>query len=356
MTSWQKLVKKSVSRPGELAGLEGIDTGTLAEVCRVYPMLVNPYYLRLIRSADDPLGKQAIPHRLELLDDTGLIDPLDEENLSPVPNLVHKYPDRVLFLVSSRCAMYCRFCTRKRKVGRPEMAVTGETVRAGLDYIRKRKEIREVLLSGGDPLMLGDRELNAILEALRAIGHVEVIRIGTRIPCTLPMRVTSKLVAVLKKYHPLYINTHFNHPAEITPEAALACSRLADGGIPLACQTVLLRGVNDDREIIRDLMYRLLQIRVKPYYLFQADLVRGADHFRTPVAQGLDIMRYLIGRVSGMAIPTFALDAPGGGGKIPLTPEYITSLDENSLEFLTCRGIPCSYPNPLSTEKQVVTV
>ena len=344
MTSWQKLVKNSISRPDKLPGFAGIDPD-LVRVCSVYPMRVNPYYLGLIRKVNDPLWRQAIPDIRELQDSTGLDDPLNEENLSPVPNLVHKYPDRVLFLVSSQCAMYCRFCTRKRKVGRREMEINGKTIAAGLEYIEKNKTIREVLLSGGDPLMLTDGQLDKILAALRRIRTVEVIRIGTRIPCTLPMRVTRNLVATLKKYHPLYINTHFNHPAEITSEAASACCRLAEAGIPLSCQTVLLKGINDDRETIRELMCRLLQIRVKPYYLFQADLVRGADHFRTPIATGLDIMRYLIGRVSGMAIPTYALDAPGGGGKIPLTPNYIKSLDANSLEFLTCGGTPCSYPN-----------
>ncbi|MDW7774107.1 MAG: KamA family radical SAM protein [Desulfobulbaceae bacterium] len=350
-TSWQKLVKNSISRPEQLSGFPGIDREMIAAVSRVYPMRVNPYYMGLIRQAGDPLWRQAIPEIRELQDQTGMEDPLDEENLSPVPNLVRKYPDRVLFLVSSRCSMYCRFCTRKRKVGRREMVIDDKTIGAGLEYIKEHKEIREVLLSGGDPLMLDDERLERILRALREIKSVEVIRIGTRIPCTLPMRVTRKLAGILKKYHPLYINTHFNHPAEITPEAALACTRLADAGIPLACQTVLLKGVNDDREIIRELMCRLLQIRVKPYYLFQADLTRGADHFRTPVATGLEIMRHLIGRVSGMAVPTFALDAPGGGGKIPLTPGYVTSLDENSLDFLTCQGNACSYPNPISEDR-----
>ncbi|MDH3328539.1 MAG: KamA family radical SAM protein [Desulfobulbaceae bacterium] len=345
MTSWQKLIKNSISHHDQLSRFPGIDQKEIAEVCRIYPMRVNPYYMELIQQSGDPLWRQAIPDIRELLDQTGLDDPLDEENLSPVPNLVHKYPDRVLFLVSSQCSMYCRFCTRKRKVGRKEMVIDDKTIAAGLAYIQKNKEIREVLLSGGDPLMLTDVQLEKILQAVRRINTVEVIRIGTRIPCTLPMRVTRKLASMLKKYHPLYINTHFNHPAEITPESTLACSRLADAGIPLACQTVLLKGVNDDKLIIQELMCKLLQIRVKPYYLFQADLTRGADHFRTPVETGLEIMRYLIGRISGMAVPTYALDAPGGGGKIPLTPDYISSLDENSLEFLTYQGTPCSYPN-----------
>jgi len=349
MISWQKLLGDSISDPAELPELPRETVEEIEEVARVYPMRINPYYLRLMRQAGPAISRQAVPDIREIRDDTGMADPLDEENLSPAPNLVHKYPDRVLFLVSGQCAMYCRFCTRKRKVGRPEMAVSDSTIRAGLDYIEKNRQVREVLLSGGDPLLLGDRYLEKILRSLRRIPHVEVIRIGTRVPCTLPQRVTAGLAAMLRKYHPLYINTHFNHPAEITPEASGACAILADAGIPLGCQTVLLRGINDDKEIIRDLMCRLVRIRVKPYYLFQADLARGTDHFRTPIDTGLAIMRHLIGRTSGLAVPTFAVDAPGGGGKIPLTPEYIRSLDEQSLRFTNYQGLPCSYPNPSKT-------
>lgn len=345
MSSWQKIVGKSISRPEQLPGLTQEERETIRKVCKTYPMRINPYYMQLIQDIGEPLWRQAIPDIKELQCSKGMEDPLDEENLSPVPNLVHKYPDRVLFLISSQCSMYCRFCTRKRKVGRHTMQINDATIAAGLDYIKNNKQIREVLLSGGDPLMLSDAKLETILQAVRKIPSVEVIRIGTRIPCTLPMRITKKLASILKRYHPIYVNTHFNHPAEITPEATLACNRLADAGIPLACQTVLLKGINDDKQVISDLMYKLLQIRVKPYYLFQADLTLGADHFRTPIETGLEIMRHLIGNVSGMAIPTFALDAPGGGGKIPLTPDYIQSLDENSLDFLTRSGCPCSYPN-----------
>ncbi len=345
MTSWQKLIKNSITHPDQLSRLVDVDPGEIEEVCSIYPMRINPYYMGLIQQTGKSLWRQAIPDILELHDETGMEDPLDEENLSPVPNLVHKYPDRVLFLVSSQCSMYCRFCTRKRKVGRKEMVIDDESIRAGLDYIKKNRAIREVLLSGGDPLMLNDNRLEQILNAVREINSVEVIRIGTRIPCTLPMRVTKKLVAMLKKYHPLYINTHFNHPAEITQEAELACSKLADGGIPLGCQTVLLRGVNDNKHIMQELMCKLLKLRVKPYYLFQADLTRGADHFRTPIESGLEIMHHLIGRISGMAVPTYAVDAPGGGGKIPLTPEFITSLDDNTLNFLNYLGKPYTYPN-----------
>lgn len=346
MTSWQKIVKNSISSSEKLAFFPGADPDEIDEVANIYPMRINPYYMNLIREAGDPLWRQAVPDIREIHDNTGMVDPLDEENLSPVPNLVHKYPDRALFLISNQCPMYCRFCTRKRKVGQPEMIINDATIGNGLDYLAKNRQIREVLLSGGDPFMLTDHRLEQILKCLKNIPSIEIIRIGTRVPCTLPMRITKKLAAMLKKYHPIYINTHFNHPAEITAQAARACSMLADAGIPLGCQTVLLEGVNNDSETIRELLLKLLRIRVKPYYLFQADLTRGTDHFRTPIEDGLKIIRSLIGYISGMAIPTFALDAPGGGGKIPLTPQYIQSLDDALLHFTNYHDLPCTYPNP----------
>ena len=335
-----------VSTPEQLAVELGIAVEPLQAVHRVYPLRISRSYLQLIKQVGVPLWRQAVPDIRELDDQTGMEDPLDEENLSPVPGLVHKYPDRVLFLVSSECAMYCRFCTRKRLVGRPEMRITDETIAAGLAYLRRTPAISDVLLSGGDPLMLTDRRLERILQELRAIPTIVTIRIGTRIPCTLPARVTPELAAMLKRHHPLYINTHFNHPAEITPEAAQACERLADVGIPLGCQTVLLRGVNDDAETIRQLMQALLKIRVRPYALYQADLTRGTAHFRTTIETGLAIMRRLIGHTSGMAVPTYALDAPGGGGKIPLTPDYVERLGK-TLAFKSYTGALCSYPNEI---------
>ena len=341
-----KSSKTFLTTPEQLAQALGIPVEPLKAVHTVYPLRVSAYYLDLIKKTGLPLWRQAVPDIRELTDTVGLIDPLDEENLSPVPGLVHKYPDRALFLVSSECAMYCRFCTRKRKVGKPEMVINDATIAAGLDYLRRTPTISDVLVSGGDPLMLSVARLEQILKSLRAIPSIATIRIGTRIPCTLPMRVTPKLVAMLKKYHPLYINTHFNHPAEITPEAEQACTRLADAGIPLGCQTVLLRGVNDSPEILRELLYHLVRIRVKPYYLFQADLTKGTSHFRTTIDSGLALMRQLIGHVSGLAVPTYSLDAPGGGGKIPLTPDYIKQLGA-TLDFATYRGDPCSYPNEI---------
>lgn len=339
---WQTLLKNSITTPAALGSRFGFDSGPLRAVAERYPMRINPYYLNLIKKKGDPFWLQAVPDEQELHDMVCMPDPLGEEHLSPVPNLIHKYPDRALFLVHSQCAMYCRFCTRKRKVGTGDMVITRETIDAGLDYLRKTPEVRDVLVSGGDPLLLSDERLESILKSLRRIPSIEIIRIGTRAPCTLPMRVTTRLATMLKRYHPLYINTHFNHPDEITPEAALACSRLANAGIPLGCQTVLLRGVNDDPRIIKRLMHGLLRIRVKPYYIFQGDMTEGTDHFRTPINKGLAIMKSLIGHTSGMAVPKFAVDAPGGGGKIPLQPDYVHHLGAN-LVFSNFRGDICSY-------------
>ncbi len=343
MKTWRDILNSSIHTSAALNAHFKSEHTSIDRVIATYPMRINEYYLNLIQREGDALWKQAVPDAAELEDPVCVEDPLDEENLSPIPNLVHKYPDRVLFLISSQCAMYCRFCTRKRKVGTNRMAITPQTIEAGLEYIRRHPQVREVLLSGGDPLLLSDTRLDSILSCLRAIPSVQVIRIGTRVPCTLPMRVTPALAALLKKFHPLYINTHFNHPAEITPESSAACALLADAGIPLGCQTVLLKGVNDCPEIMRDLLLKLLQIRVKPYYLFQTDLTAGTNHFRTPTATGIAIMRSLIGHVSGLAIPTYALDGPGGKGKIPLTPDYI--LDRgNDLIFENYRGERCTYP------------
>lgn len=343
MEPWQIILQDSITTLDDLKKHLDCDCTALGDVIANFPMRINPYFLNLIQSPGDPIWKQAIPDVAELHDGVCAIDPLGEEELSPVANLVHKYPDRVLFLVSSQCAMYCRFCTRKRKVGTDRMRISAATLAAGYDYLRNHPEIREVLLSGGDPLLLTDDMIGTILENLRAIPSIEIIRIGTRVPSVLPMRITNKLIGILKAHHPLYINTHFNHPLEITEEAAAACTRLADAGIPLGCQTVLLKGVNDSAETMRKLMQALLRIRVKPYYLFQADLTRGTNHFRTTTATGIAIMRSLYGHISGMAVPTFALDAPGGKGKIPLTPQYIRR-NGNTLIFENYQGDVCTYP------------
>ncbi len=351
METWQKMLQASITRPAEVTSRFGIDPAPLEEVVERYPMRITPYYLRLIKEVGDPIWRQAVPDVDELRDSACCDDPLEEENQSPVPNLVHRYPDRVLFLVSSTCAMYCRFCTRKRKVGCEEMAITGETIAAGIDYIRKHSEIRDVILSGGDPLLLSDEKLDGILSALRAIPHVEIIRIGSRIPVVLPQRITHNLVRVLRKYHPLYLNTHFNHPDEITEVSAQACARLADAGIPLGNQTVLMRGVNDDPLVMRRLMQKLLSIRVRPYYIYQADMVQGTDHFRTSVEEGLAVVQGLRGHTSGMAVPAYVIDAPGGGGKIPLLPDYLQSLG-TEVVLKNYLGDTYRYPNPASQVKE----
>jgi lysine 2,3-aminomutase len=343
MEPWQIILQNSIITLDSLQEHLDCDSNALPKVIANFPMRINPYFLKLIQSPGDPIWKQAVPDIAELSDSVCEDDPLDEENLSPVPNLVHKYPDRVLFLVSNKCAMYCRFCTRKRKVGTNKMNISPKTLIAGYDYLRQHPEIREVLISGGDPLLLLDKEIAEILKCLRSIPSIEVIRIGTRVPSVLPMRITNELVTILKSYHPLYINTHFNHPNEITEESSLACTMLADAGIPVGCQTVLLKGVNDDAETLKKLFLGLLRIRVKPYYLFQADLTKGTNHFRTSTATGIAIMRQLYGHISGMAIPTYALDGPKGAGKIPLSPEYILHKGETLL-FENYKGKVCSYP------------
>ena len=345
MNQWQALLNRSITQPGQLTSFWETDVKAMHRVIKIYPMRVNPYYLSLIKQPGDPIWRQAIPDSMELSDTVCMEDPLDEENLSPVPNLVHKYPDRALFLVHNQCAVYCRFCTRKRKVGTKNMPVSMKTINAGLDYLRQSVAVKDVLVSGGDPLLLEDDKLDYILSHLRAIKHVDIIRIGSRVPCTLPIRVTKKLAATIKRHHPLYINTHFNHPDEITPAVATACCRLADAGIPLGSQTVLLKGVNDDPEIMKQLLYKLLRIRVKPYYLFQADMTKGTNHFRTSIEKGLEIMHNLIGHISGMAVPTFAVDAPGGGGKVPLLPNYINHMGSRLVLRNYC-GVTYTYDNP----------
>lgn len=299
------------------------DTTGLTTVASVYPFRASSSYASLIGQPDDAIWRQCVPDTRELDDDGQLPDPLAEATLSPVPGLIHRYPDRAVLIVSNCCPVYCRFCMRKRHIGHGDAPPGRDAMDRALAYIAATPAIRDVILSGGDPLMLDDDSLGHLLSRLRAIGHVAIIRIGTRIPVTLPERVTSELCGLLKRFHPLYINTHFNHPAEITPESSRACGMLADAGIPLGNQTVLLRGVNDDIEIMRGLMTGLLRVRVKPYYLHQMDLVRGTAHFRTPLSTGLEIIRALRGHVSGMAVPHFVIDLPGGKGKVPIMPDPV---------------------------------
>ena len=334
---WRRMLSESITRGTDLPPSFDLNAADVQSVTERYPMRINSYYLGLIKHKGDAIYRQCVPDIREIADIKGFEDPLNEEGASPVPGLTHRYPDRVLFLISGRCAVYCRFCNRKRKVGRPFM-VTKKSVQGGLDYIRNHLEIRDVLLSGGDPLLLNNRQLYLILKELREIPHVEIIRIGTRVPCTLPQRVTTHLAGMLKKFHPLYIHTHFNHPDEITKDAAIACARLADQGIPLGCQTVLLRGVNDNPLVIRELMQKLLTIRVRPYYLFQADQARGTSHFWTPLSRGLEIIAGLQGHTSGLCVPHFAVDLPGGGGKIPLVPDYVLGKENETLLIRDYQG------------------
>lgn len=340
---WRKLLSESIETAEALRQWLGRDIPRIEETIRRFPMRINPYYLSLIKAQGDPLFRQCVPDPKELELGQGLADPLEEERHSPVPGLTHRYPDRVMFLISNECAVYCRFCNRKRKVGR-QGVVTKRTIKEGLSYIKAHKEVRDVLLSGGDPLLLETSELENILRSLREISHVEIIRIGTRVPCTLPQRVTQRLASMIAKFHPVYINTHFNHPREVTAEAAKACTTLADAGIPLGCQTVLLRGINDNTETIRQLMQRLLTIRVRPYYLFQCDQAKGTAHFWTHPQKGLEIIAGLVGHTSGLCVPHYCIDLPGGGGKVPLVPQYIQEANERRLVIKNYEGKLYEYP------------
>ncbi|MFC1501801.1 KamA family radical SAM protein [bacterium] len=329
----------------ELSRYLDIDALSLNRVIDSYPMRINPYFLDLAIRKGEALLHQIIPDTRELHDHVGLVDPLAEERDSPVDNLTHRYPDRVLFLVSEECAVFCRFCTRKRRIGRPGQ-ITDSAIEQGFEYIRHCREIRDVLVSGGDPLMLSDERLDWILGCLHAIPHVKIIRIGTRIPSVLPGRITPKLISIFNKYSPLYINVHFNHPGEVTSQSRKACALLSDGGIPLGNQTVLLRGINDDPRILLRLFRSLLTMRVKPYYLHQGDLTLGTDHFRTSIDAGLSIMKHLRGRISGMAIPSYVVDLPGGGGKVPLLPEYIVDKNRDDVVCINYQGKRFKYPQP----------
>lgn len=340
---WAQLLASSIETPEELHRMWGENLDAMKQLQHEFKIRINPYYASLIKEKDDPIYKQVVPSLKELTKGCCVDDPLSEEKDSPIPNITHRYKDRVLFLVAHECAVYCRFCTRKRKVSDPAK-ISLKYIEDGIQYIREHSEIRDVILSGGDPLLLSDRRLDYILKSLRDIPHIEIIRIGTKIPCVLPQRITRKLCNVLKKYHPLYINTHFNHPNELTPEAKKACDMLADTGVPLGNQTVLLKGVNDDPEVMRQLMKGLLKMRVRPYYIYQADPVTGTEHFRTKVEKGLEIMKALRGHMSGLGVPHFVIDAPGGGGKIPLLPHYIDKVDGEQVIMKNYIGQTYIYP------------
>jgi lysine 2,3-aminomutase len=326
-----------------LCGEWSIDSTELIPVVERYPFRASSHAMSLLRSQGDPVWRQIVPHAKELEDGAGLDDPLAEETLSPVPNLVHRYPSRVLWLISTVCAAHCRFCTRKRRWRTP-LPLSRTLLQSGLDYIRAHREVNDVLLSGGDPLLLPADHLDEILASLRSIPHVEIIRIGTRAPAFLPQVINADFAAMLARYHPVFINIHFNHPVEITTETATACTLLANAGIPLGSQTVLLKGVNDRVETLAGLFQRLLALRVRPYYLMQMDLTRGTGHFRTPVHRGLEIVRGLRNRISGLAVPHFVIDLPGGQGKVPLVPNHIQNISSDQMIVKDWLGRTCSYP------------
>lgn len=333
--------------------------GELQKVIEKYPMAITPYYASIIQQADmsDPVFRMSVPNIQEMYDPPCLTDdPLEEHQDMPVPGLVHRYRDRALLIATTMCSMYCRHCTRKRIAGTRENAISARRMRQAQEYLFNHPEISDVIVSGGDPLTMSDAAIEAVLSMLRSVPSVQVIRIGTRVPVVLPMRITDELVNILRKYHPLWINTHFNHPNELTEEARAACAKLADAGIPLGNQTVLLRGVNDDPQVIEQLCRGLISTRVRPYYLYQCDLVRGVEHFRTSVRKGMEIMEYLRGRVSGIAIPTFVVDAPHGGGKIPVLPTYVVSMSPTHTVLRNYEGLLVSYPEPgVDIEPETVT-
>ena len=344
MELWQEMLRQSVDSGKDLVERFGFDGDLADRLNKLFHIRINPYYLSLIRYPNDPIWLQCIPDAIELVDDGMPEDPLGEDAHSPVPSIVHRYPDRVLFLTTSQCSMYCRFCTRKRKVG-DSTKINMKYIQDGIDYIASRPEVRDVILSGGDPLMLTDQNLEKVISGLRAIPHVEIIRLGTKMPCVLPQRITTKLTDMLKKYHPIYVNTHFNHPWECTPEAKKSCEMLADAGIPVGNQAVLMKGVNDNADVMLELMRKLLTMRVRPYYLYQADITKGANHFRTPVSVGLEIMDKLRGHTSGLAVPQYVIDAPGGGGKIPLLPQYVLGRNGNQIILRNYKYDIYTYPD-----------
>src|SRR6266581_1537132 len=360
MESWQQLLRKQ-----SIASLEALvakfgaehfpDLARLRQAAENFEFRISPAMVDLIKSPGDPIWRQYVPDVQELEVHDGLVDSLAEDANSPVPNITHRYPDRALFLVSPVCASYCRFCTRRRKVGDPEKIPLNQ-YESAFQYLREHTEIRDVILSGGDPMMLSDRRLEYLFQQLRAIPHIEIIRIGSRITSHLPERITPEFCEMVQKYHPIFMNTHFNHPSELTPAAVAALDRLSRAGVSLGCQTVLLKGVNDDPKVMMKLMHELLKARVRPYYLYMADQVAGGEHFRTTVQKGLEIMQALRGWTSGLAVPQFVIDSPGGGGKVPLLPEYLESITDDEVIFKNDEGKRFVYKQPRAVPAQPVEV
>jgi len=350
--SWEWQVRNRITSPEALMQvihLTELERQGVIKSLEILRMGITPYYALLMDEENEkcPIRMQAVPTLNETVTSTGdMRDPLHEEADSPVPGLTHRYPDRVLFLITDMCSMYCRHCTRRRFAGQNDGGMSTERIDLAIDYIRNTKEIRDVLLSGGDALLVSDKRLEYIISRLRAIPHVEIIRIGSRAPVVLPQRITPNLVNMLKKYHPIWLNTHFNHPKEITEESKKACGLLADAGIPLGNQSVLLRGINDQVPIMKELVQKLAYIRVRPYYIYQCDLSKGIEHFRTPVSKGIEIIEGLRGHTSGYCVPTFVVDAPGGGGKIPVMPQYMISQSPEKVILRNYEGVITSYTQP----------
>lgn len=349
---WNWQVKNRITTVEELkkyVPLTENEEQGVQECLKTLRMSITPYYLSLIdpSNPDDPIRKQSIPVSLELkVSDADLDDPLHEDGDSPVPGLTHRYPDRALLLITDQCAMYCRHCTRRRFAGQNDGAQPVDRIDKAIEYIRSTPVIRDVLLSGGDALLMSDERLEYIISKLREIPHVEIIRIGSRVPVVMPQRITDDLVNMLKKYHPIWLNTHFNHPNEITPESMKACKKMADAGIPLGNQSVLLRGVNDCMHVMKKLVNDLVKIRVRPYYIYQCDLSNGIEHFRTPVSKGIEIIEGLRGHTSGYCVPTFVVDAPGGGGKTPVMPNYVISQSHDKVILRNFEGVITTYSEP----------
>lgn len=349
---WKWQVKNRITNVDDLSRVINLvpkEAEAINECLKLLRMAISPYYALLMDpdNPDDPVRKQAVPTVDELnIHSEDMVDPLHEESSSPVPCIVHSYPDRVLFLVTDMCSMYCRHCTRRRFAGHRDSPQSIENINKAIEYIRSRTEVRDVLLSGGDALMLDDDRLEYIIKNLRSIPHVEIIRLGTRTPVVNPMRITDELVNMLKKYHPIWINTHFNHPNEITERSIAACEKIVDAGIPLGNQTVLLRGVNDCLNIQKELVHKLVMMRVRPYYLYQCDLSAGIEHFRTKVSKGIEIIEGLRGHTSGLCVPTFVIDAPGGGGKIPVSPQYVISQSTDKVVLRNYEGVITTYKEP----------
>ncbi|MDU1508307.1 MAG: lysine 2,3-aminomutase [Clostridium butyricum] len=350
--SWKWQIANRITTVEELEKVVNLTTqeknGIKAALNKL-KMSITPYYATLIDpdDYDCPIRKQAIPTIDETkISESDSNDPLHETVDSPVPGLTHRYPDRVLLLITQQCSMYCRHCTRRRFAGHEDESLSVDNLLEAIKYIKNHKEVRDVLISGGDALCVSDEKLELVLKKLRDIDHVEIIRIGTRVPVVMPQRITKTLCDIIKKYHPVWINTHFNHPNEFTEESMLACKMLADAGIPLGNQSVLLKNVNDCPYIMKDLMQKLVKNRVRPYYIYQCDLSEGIEHFRTPVSTGIEIIELLRGHTSGLAVPTFVIDAPGGGGKIPVNPQYLISQSSDKVILRNYEGVICTYTEP----------